>query len=130
MSITGYGKNVWWFYNFNGGLASHFLVCAHARLDVASSSTLQFCAMIYFADESTDITCSPLSGMVGDKGMVTAQLPIDPTKRMQSVSLRLYQEGGASVAVAVEGVEGVDRSVAPCLSPGPRRILASPITCR
>jgi hypothetical protein len=98
VSIAGYGNNVWWFHNFDGGLASHFLVRARARSEIDSASALQFCAMIYFADDSTDINCSTLTGAAGDKGIVTAELPIDPTKRLQSVRLRMYQEGGAPVS--------------------------------
>lgn len=105
VSIAGYGNNVWWVYDFEGGLASHFLVRARARSDVASSSTLMFSAMIYFADGTTTITRVPLSGAAGDKGLVTVQTAIDPTKRLQSVRLRLIQEGGAPVTFTFDEAE-------------------------
>lgn len=102
VSINGYGNNVWWFYNFEGGLASRFFVSAHVRSDVASASALQFCGMIYFADGSTDVNCVPVSGAAGDKGVISVEMPIDATKRMQSASLRLYQEGGAPVSFSFD----------------------------
>lgn len=105
VSINGYGNNVWWVYDFEGGLASHFLVRARARSDVASSSKLIFSAMIYFADGSTTLTQVPLSGAVGDKGLITVQTAIDPTKRLQSVRLRLIQEGGAPVTFTFDEAE-------------------------
>lgn len=105
VSITGYGNNVWWIHDFAGGLARHFLVRARARSDVASSSTLMFCAMIYFADGTTTLTQVPVSGAAGDKGVVTVQTAIDPTKRLQSVRLRLIQEGGAPVTFTFDEAE-------------------------
>ncbi|HTH48785.1 MAG TPA: hypothetical protein VMB21_14830 [Candidatus Limnocylindria bacterium] len=98
VSIAGYGNNIWWIYDFNGGLASHFAVSARARSDVASASTLQFCAMVYYADGSTDIRSTPVSGAAGDKGRVSAEIDIDPAKRLQSVDFRLVQEGSAPVS--------------------------------
>jgi len=105
VAINGYGNNVWWTHDFNGGLASHFSVRARARSDVASSSTLMFSAMIYFADGTTTITQVPVSGAAGDKGIITVQTPIDPTKRLQSVRLRLIQEGGAPVIFTFDEAE-------------------------
>lgn len=102
VSIAGYGNNVWWIYGFDGGLASHFSVSAHLRSDRASASTLQFCAMIYYADGSTDIRVTPVSGAVGDKGTVSAELAIDPAKRLQSVDLRLAQEGSDPVSFTLD----------------------------
>jgi hypothetical protein len=105
VAINGYGNNVWWTHDFNGGLASHFLVRARARSDVASASTLMFSAMIYFADGTTTITQVPVSGAAGDKGIISVQTPIDPTKRLQSVRLRLIQEGGAPVIFTFDEAE-------------------------
>lgn len=105
VSINGYGNNVWWTYDFVGGLARHFLVRARARSDVASASTLMFSAMIYFTDGTTTITLVPVSGAEGEKGVVTVQTPIDPTKRLQSVRLRLIQEGGAPVTFTFDEAE-------------------------
>lgn len=105
VSINGYGNNVWWTYDFGGGLASHFLVRARARSDIASASTLMFSAMIYFADGTTTITQVPVSGAAGDKGVVTVETPIDPTKRLQSVRLRLIQEGGSPVTFTFDEAE-------------------------
>src|SRR6185369_16912304 len=55
VGIAGYGNNVWWSYDFTGGRASAFRVSAHLRSDAASSSALQFCAMVYYASDNADL---------------------------------------------------------------------------
>src|ERR1041385_5980827 len=50
VAINGFGNNVWWSFSNNGGLASQFRISAHLRSDAASSSTLQFCAMVNYQD--------------------------------------------------------------------------------
>ncbi len=97
VSIAGYGNNVWWSRNFSGGLASHFRVSAHLRSDAPSTSTLRFCAMVYYVDAFTDLKCASVAAQPGDKGIVAAQLDLDPTRRLESVRLRLVQEGAAPV---------------------------------
>lgn len=102
VSIAGYGNNLWWSANFAGGLASRFSVGAHLRSDVQSSSALQFCAMVYYADGSTALNCTPVSGALGDKGVVAAQVDLDPSRRLDTVRIRLIQEGGAPVAFTLD----------------------------
>ncbi len=102
VSIAGYGNNMWWFREFPGGLASRFVVSAHLRSDTQSSSALRFCAMAYFADGSTDLACSTVSGARGDKGVVTAALDLDPARRLESVRLRMVQEGSAPVTFTLD----------------------------
>jgi len=62
VGINGYGNNVWWSYDFTGGRASAFRVSAHLRSDAASSSALQFCAMVYYASDNADLNCATVSG--------------------------------------------------------------------
>ena len=62
VAINGYGDNVWGVYGFAGGLASRLSVGAHLRSDLASSSTLQFCAMAYYGDGSTGLNCADVTG--------------------------------------------------------------------
>jgi len=76
LSIAGYGNNLWWIHNFSGGRASAFRASAHLRSDLNSSSDLQFCAMAYYADGSTDLNCTPVSGAAGDKGTVNIALTV------------------------------------------------------
>jgi hypothetical protein len=102
VSIAGYGNNVWWVREFSGGLASRFQVSAHLRSDVQSPSTLRFCAMAYYTDDSTALSCSTVSGARGDKGAVTAALDLDPERRLESVRLRLVQEGSAGVTFTLD----------------------------
>ncbi len=96
VGITGYGNNVWWTYSFAGGRASGFRASAHLRSDAASSSTLQFCVMVYYAD-GTELSCTDVDGSAGDKGTVAAALNLDSTRRLQAVHIRLIQQGGDPV---------------------------------
>ncbi|HZT78198.1 MAG TPA: hypothetical protein VFA27_16200 [Vicinamibacterales bacterium] len=102
VAINGYGNNVWWTYDFAGGLASGFRVGAHLRSDVASTSTLQFCAMVYYGDGSTDLNCANVSGSVGDKGTVSASLALDAAKPLANVNIRLIQQGAAPVSFTLD----------------------------
>jgi hypothetical protein len=104
VAIDGYGNNVWWHYGFAGGLARHFSVSAQLRSDAASASQLQFCAMAYYADGSNALSCTPVSGSAGDKGVVSAALDLDPAKPLASVNIRLYQEGSAPVRFSLDSV--------------------------
>jgi hypothetical protein len=103
VAINGYGNNVWWTLPFAGGTASHFGVSAHLRSDLDSSSTLQFCAMVYYADGTTELSCAPVGGAAGDKGVVSAELSLDPAKPLASVNIRLIQEGGDGVRFTLDG---------------------------
>lgn len=102
VSIAGYGNNIWSSFNAAGARATSFKVSAHLRSDVASSSSLQFCAMAYYTDNTTDLECKAVSGAVGDKGIVTTQLDLDPTKPLDVVHVRLMQEGSAPVTFTLD----------------------------
>lgn len=102
VAITGYGNNVWWLHPYEGGRASALQVGAHVRSDADSSSTLQFCAMAYYADNTTALGCRAVSGSAGDKGVVTTALVLDANKPLASVRIRMYQEGGAPVTFTVD----------------------------
>ena len=114
ISISGWGNNIWWTESFAGGLASRLFVSAHLRSDVASSSTLQFCATAYYQDDTSIFTCVPVSGSVGDKGVVSAETVIDETKRLKSLNIRLSQEGSAPLTFTLDdAVANVDVIEAP-----------------
>jgi len=102
VAINGYGNNVWWTHPFAGGTASHFAVSAHLRSDLDSSSILQFCAMVYYADGTTELSCAPVSGAAGDKGVVTAELTLDAAKPLSTVNIRLVQEGSDGVRFTLD----------------------------
>jgi len=102
VGIAGYGNNVWWSYDFADGRASAFRVSAHLRSDVASSSDLQFCAMVYYASDSAALNCATVGGAAGDKGTISAALTLDSTKRLQTVNIRLIQQGGAPVSFTLD----------------------------
>ena len=36
--------------------------------------------MVYYADDTTELSCTSVSGALGDKGVVSAELSLDPTK--------------------------------------------------
>ena len=120
LDITGYGNNLWWQYPFTGGLARSLRVSAHLRSDVASGSLLQFCAMAYYGDGSTALNCTAVSGAVGDKGIVSALLDLDPAKPLESMNIRMYQEGGAPVQFTLDSALAcIDVVAAPTTDPPP-----------
>jgi hypothetical protein len=102
VSITGYGNNVWWSRAFRGGRASQLTVSAHIRSDAASSSVLQFCAMAYYQNGTADLACTPVPGSAGDKGVITAQVHLDPALHLETLRIRLYQEGPAAIAFTLD----------------------------
>src|SRR5262245_13164530 len=98
VGISGYGNHVWWTYEFTGGLASALRVGAHLRSDVDSSSDLLFCAMAYYANGDAESSCATVSGNVGDKGTIAAELALDPTMPLSTVNIRIDQIGGDPVS--------------------------------
>ena len=118
IAIDGYGNNLWWVYDFAGGTASRFSISAHLRSDVASSSTLQFCAFAEYADGSNDQNCAPVSGAAGDKGVVSATLNLDSTKALNSVRIRFNQEGSAGVQFTVDSAVACLAVISPPASGG------------
>ncbi|MGE3277329.1 MAG: hypothetical protein AB7O67_19615 [Vicinamibacterales bacterium] len=101
-TTTGWGTNLWWSYDFSGGRASRLQVGAHLRSEQPSGSTLQFCAMVYFEDGDTDVACTPVDGSAGDKGLVSADLAIDPARPLTWVNVRMIQEGGDPLSFLVD----------------------------
>jgi hypothetical protein len=100
-SINGYGNNLWWVREF-GGTADRFKVSALLRSDLASTSDLQFCAMAYYEDGETALQCTPVSGAAGDKGVVDAEIDLDPARPLASVRIRMYQEGSDPVQFTLD----------------------------
>src|ERR1041385_1213174 len=101
VAINGFGNNVWWTFNPTAP-ASQFRISAHLRSDVASSSTLQFCAMVNYQDGTQNQNCTPVTGAVGDKGTVVASLALDQTKPIESVRIRLNQEGSEGLSFTLD----------------------------
>jgi len=101
VAINGFGNNVWWTFNPTAP-ASQFRISAHLRSDVASSSTLQFCAMVNYQDGTQNQNCTPVTGAVGDKGTVLASLALDQTKPIESVRIRLNQEGSEGLSFTLD----------------------------
>jgi hypothetical protein len=102
VSINGYGNNVWWPFLFAGGRASALSVSAHLRSDVSSSSDLRFCAMAYYADDTSVVNCTTVDGSAGDKGTVSAALALDSAQPLHKVHIRLVQEGGEPVSFTLD----------------------------
>jgi hypothetical protein len=100
--ITQYGNNIWWVRDFSGGRASNLAVSAHVRIDATTSSELQFCAMAYYQDGTTGLSCTAVSGTQMDHGTVSASLPLDPAKPLETVRIRMYQEGAEPLAFTLD----------------------------
>jgi hypothetical protein len=130
IDISGWGNNLWWQYPFAGGRARSLRVSAHLRADVASSSLLQYCAMAYYADGSTAVNCTAVTGDVGDKGAVSALLDLDSTKPLESVDIRLYLEGSDPVQFTMDSaVACLDVVAAPTSDPPPPPPPTCPPSC-
>lgn len=102
LTASGWGTAMWWSYDFTGGRASQLDVSARLRSDLESSSIFNFCAIVYFTDWSTEEACTPVDGSLGDKGVVSASLPIDETRDLMWVNIRMYQEGSEPLVMMVE----------------------------
>ncbi len=102
VEINGYGNHVWWPYNFAGGTARQLTVSAHVRFDVTSSSDLEFCALTYYADNTSVQQCTTVNGTAGDKGVLTASVDIDPTRPLDSVNILMSQVGSDPVSFTLD----------------------------
>jgi hypothetical protein len=102
VAIDGYGNNVWWIRELAGATAAGLRAEAHLRSDAASGSTLQFCAMAYYQDGETVLACTPVGAEPGDRGVVTAAAGLDSSRALESVRIRMYQEGAAGVQFTLD----------------------------
>jgi hypothetical protein len=118
IAINGYGNNIWSTRTFQGGTANRLTIGAHVRSDQASSSNLQFCAMVYYADGSSVPQCVDVPGSKGDKGTVTADLPLDHTKPIDNVNIRLVQEGSAGIRFTLDSITSCLDVVTPATGGG------------
>ena len=78
---------------------------ARLRSNVDSDSTLQFCAIVYYTDWSTAEQCTPVDGAAGEKGMVSAEVAIDPTRVMMWANIRMFQEGSAPLSMTLDNAD-------------------------
>jgi hypothetical protein len=93
VDIPDTGNSVWWFKQFRNGLARSFTISARVRSDLASSPGLNFCAGFYDINGSFTPSCTVVPGAVGDKGVVSVTVPIDPTQPLEKLAIRLEQAG-------------------------------------
>ncbi|PYR75968.1 MAG: hypothetical protein DMF87_19165 [Acidobacteria bacterium] len=108
VDTNAWGSYIWWDHGFQGGLASRLSVSGHVRFDIASSSRLKFCAMVYIAGvnwpDSPVSSCADVTGAAGDKGVVNASLDIDPTKPLEHVHIFMSQEGSEPLNFTLDSV--------------------------
>ena len=100
VAIQGYGDAAWWSYPFTGR-ATSFDVSARVRSNVASTSDIDFCAFIYYADGTTDSLCDTTPATVGDKGVRHVNIPLSD-KNLDSVRLRIVQVGGQAIQLSLD----------------------------
>ena len=103
IEIARYGDVVWWQEPF-GGRASRIHVSAHLRSDVESTSILNLCAAVYYASAPGEIVrnCTEVSGAVGDKGVVSAVLDLDPTEEFFQIDIFMKQFGAAPLTFTID----------------------------
>jgi hypothetical protein len=104
LETDGWGTAHWWSFGF-AGKASSLSVAAHLRSDLESGSNLQFCAIVYYADWSTTENCTAVSGSAGDKGVIAAQVDVDPTQTLMWVNIRMFQEGSDPLRFTLDAAD-------------------------
>src|SRR5262249_24054249 len=78
-----------------------------------SASQLLYCASVYYADGNADTSCATVSGDAGDKGIVTAEVALDPARPLSSVNIRIDQQGGDPVVFTLDAASAFLDVVAP-----------------
>jgi len=115
-SIHGYGDSVWWVHELRGK-ATAFSASARIRSDVASSSTIKFCAFVVYDDGENQFDCARITGAVGAKGIAQSAILLQD-KILQSVRIRIEQEGSAPIAVTLDDATAFLTNFVPSTSPG------------
>jgi hypothetical protein len=132
VAINSYGNNVWWRRSFADGRASHLQVSARLRSDAASSSTLKFCAAYYVGGQLAE-NCAEVSGAVGDKGVVSVGVDIDPQVRLDDVRMHLSQVGSSPMRFTLDQAAAtlsvVEQPPDPDPGPGPGPGPGTPGSC-
>lgn len=124
IGTAGYGDSVLWqgreWQQLSGRRASLYTVSARVRMTTDSSSALQLCAMADYADGGYATDCASVGGSVGDKGVVSITLALDPLRDLERVRIGLFQEGGAALAnVLLDEVSAVLAGITPVANPSP-----------
>ncbi len=98
VAINGYGNNVWWRHGFfkRRGQALR----RERAPAVGRGERLRICGSARWRTTPTvrpggDLQHAAVPGAAGDKGVVSAAVDLDPAKMLESVNIRLYQEGSA-----------------------------------
>ncbi len=114
VTINGYGNNAWWTYN-TSVKASQFEVSGKVRGDtLRSGSTMQLCAAAYYAGSGSIIqNCANLSQVAGQVNTVTATLPLDSTRSLSQVAVRITLNGSGPVSYSFDDVSAVLTTGAP-----------------
>lgn len=107
VSTQLYGANIWWTRLFPGGRASRLRVGADLRSDLQSTSAIRLCAMVYYVDNTNAVECAEVPASAGAKGHVSAELAVDGDRRLESVRLRLFQEGASPISFTLDNAEAV-----------------------
>lgn len=116
VAIVNYGDSIWWAREVYGNAVS-FSVAAHIRSDLASTSKINFCAFVVYADDTNASHCTQLTGAVGDKGRVTANL-ILLDKIITNVRIRIEQEGSQPTQITVDEAEAYLTGFVAATQPG------------
>jgi len=109
VSIKGWGNNVWWLKDVIGtqyAKASKISASAIFRGDlVRSDSTLQFCAIAYYAD-SGDIqqNCTNLSKTANATTNAATTLELDSARALKTIGIRLTMDGPGPITYTMDSV--------------------------
>ena len=105
VAITNYGDGAWWTKNLAVTGVS-YTVSAHVRVDAASTSSFQVCPFVYYADGTSAESCATSSPGMGDKGVLSATLPLS-AKAVSRAAIRLKQLGSQAISATVDDVTAV-----------------------
>lgn len=99
IATQGYGDSILWagreISTFSQRRSNRYTVRAHVAVTIASSSSLNLCAMVNYEDGEYVSECSSFSGSLGDKGVVNVVLDLDNTRDLALVRIGFFQEGSA-----------------------------------
>jgi hypothetical protein len=96
IGTQGYGDSILWAgkeFSNNNIRSALYKIKARIAVRTASGSAVSFCAMVDYVEGNYLSNCTSVSGSLGDKGIVEANLNLDNTRALQRVRIGIFQEG-------------------------------------
>jgi hypothetical protein len=101
VGLAGYGDSVIWngreFPSSQNRRFSRYTISARVVVRSASTSDLNLCGLLNYADGTYAMPCTTVSGAAGDKGTMTVTVALDTTRDVERVRVGFFQEGSAAL---------------------------------